>query len=139
MFKASAILFSLIFSASSFAEYSIEDIKKLQNDKEVHISSFSNKEALRIQAKYTNEDEVRRKADLFYSIMLDFVNTEDNKCELKLLDTLHTKLAEERIPSSQADIEEYLKLLRVKHSIDDILYEILSSVNKDYFALKLST
>lgn len=126
----------LILSFSAFAEYSLEDVKKLRNDKEVHISSFSNKEALRLQAKYTDNDELKKRADIFYNVMLDFVNADDKHCELKLMDNLQQKLAEEKIASSQMEIEEYLKVLRVRHSIDDILYEILSSINKDYFALK---
>lgn len=136
MSKFGLTTLTLLISVSAFAEYTLDDVKKLRNDKEVHISSFSNKEALRLQAKYTDDVQVKRNAEVFYNVMLDFVNKEDKQCELKLLDTLHAKLAEEKIASNQVEIEEYLKVLRVKHNIDDIMYEILSSVNKDYFALK---
>lgn len=136
MHKYGLLALSILFSVNSFAEYTIEDVKKLRNDKEVHISSFSNKEALRLQEKYSDEGLLKRNADVFYNVMLDFVNTDDKHCELKLLDSLQAKLAQEKIASNQGEIEEYLKVLRVKHNIDDIMYEILSSVNKDYFALK---
>lgn len=136
MHKLGLIALSVLFSVNSFAEYTMEDVKKLQNDKEVHISSFSNKEALRLQAKYTDKADLGRRADIFYNVMLDFVNADDKHCELRLIDELQKKLSEEKIASNQNDIEEYLKVLRVRHSIDDILYEILSSVNRDYFALK---
>ncbi len=136
MSKFGLTILSLLVSASAFAEYTLNDVKKLRNDKEVHISSFSNKEALRLQDKYTDEAQLRKNADVFYNVMLDFVNTEDKHCELNLMDSLQKRLTEEKIASNQYDIEEYLKVLRVKHSIDDILYDILLSVNKDYFALK---
>jgi hypothetical protein len=136
MFKHCLTALTFFVSVNALAEYSLDDVKKLRNDKEVHISSFSNKEALRLQAKYTDEVQLKRNANIFYNVMLEFVNREDKHCELKFMDNLQAKLAEEKIASNKEDIEEYLKVLRVKHSIDDILYEILSSVNKDYFALK---
>lgn len=130
------LILPIFLSFSAFAQYSMDDVQKLRNDKEVHISSFSNKEALRLQAKYTDQADLRRRSDIFYNVMLDFVNADDKHCELKLMGDLQKKLADEKIASNKDEVEEYLKVLRVKHNIDDILYELLSAVNKDYTAMK---
>lgn len=136
MAKIMMSLMLSLMSLSCLAQYTLNDMKGLANDKEVIISSFSNKERNKIIAKYPDQAMNDRYAEVLYETMLSFLNSENKRCEFKLMSDLHQRLSDEKIAHNEKDIEEFLKVLRVNHAIDDILYELLSEINRDYFGLK---
>lgn len=129
---------SVMFSFMSLAqaEYTLKDVNNLKNDKEVFIASISKKQKQRLAEKYKDPEQIKVYTNLFYKSVLNFLNTEDKNCELKLLSDLHKKLKDEKIADSKEEVEEFLQVLRINHSIDDILLEILAGINKDYFQFK---
>lgn len=125
----------LTISIGAADEISLEEIYKIKNDKEVLISSFSKRDRDHIVAKYTDQNEIAKVKKTFYSTLHQFLN-QKKQCELQLINLLEKNFAEAGLPNDQASLEEQLKLIRVYNGIDDILYDILSGDNKDYFALK---
>lgn len=136
MLKLLIVLMMTSFMSLAFAEYTLKDVNKLRNDKEVFITSLSKKQKQKIIEIYKDPALFKTYTDVFYKTMLDFLNTEDKNCELKLLSDLHKNLKAEKIADSKEEVEEFLQVLRMNHSIDDILYEILIGINKDYFQFK---
>lgn len=136
MFKLMFALIMSSFMSLAFAEYTLRDVNKLRNDKEVFITSLSKKQKQKIIEIYKDPALFKTYTDIFYKTMLDFLNTEDKNCELKLFSDLHKNLKAEKIADSKEEVEEFLQVLRMNHSIDDILYEILIGINKDYFQFK---
>lgn len=136
MLKLVLMTFAMSWTLNGWSQYSMTDVQKLKNDKEVIITSISKKDKAEILERYQDPQVMISHTNLFYKTMLGFVNGGDKRCELKLLGDLHKRLNEEKIANSEEEIEEYLKVLRINHSIDDILYKILSGINKDYFGLK---
>ena len=137
MLKLMLVLIMSSFMSLAFAEYTLKDVNKLRNDKEVFITSLSKKQKQRITEKYKEPALFQSYTEVFYKTVLNYLNTEDKNCELKLLSDLHKNLKEEKIADSKEEVEEFLQVLRMNHSIDDIMYEILVGINKDYFQFKI--
>lgn len=135
MLKLFLITILVIFSGQVSAGFTLDDMYKLKNDKEVTITSFSYKNKNWIKAHYTNQEEIERYTNIFYETLLTFLNSEKFNCELRLIREIHERLKIEGIAETQAELEDYFKVLRVNHAIDDIFYEILSGANWDYFGL----
>ncbi len=126
----------MLLSSFSFAKVEYEDIYKLRNDKEVVITAFSDKEKTRIKNVYEDLDFKETLSSIFYDSLYIFLNDNEKWCEPHFIAVFKDQLDRNNIKSSEKDLEEYFKILRVNHQIDDILFEILASVNKEYFKLK---
>lgn len=126
-----------LFNANGFSqEISYQDVLRVQNDKEVLISSFSKRDRDDIVQKYSDQTQITKVKNTFYSTLHRFLNQKGKQCELQFISHLEKSFAEAGLPNDQASIEEQLKLIRVYNGIDDIFYDILSNDNKNYFALK---
>lgn len=126
----------IMFAVPAFADYSMEDVLRLRNDKEVSISSFSQRERDRIVIKYSDKDQRENITKVFYKSLVDFLNEDDNQCDLRFIEILKKRLAENKIVTDKNILEDHLKMLRVFNGIDDIFYELLSADNKDFENLK---
>jgi hypothetical protein len=123
-------------------EYPPELIAKIKNDKEVQITSFDSYEILRIQKKFTSLDQKTKIIQVFTNSLHDFLNNKDMHCELRYIAALVQELQSINIKISKEELLDIFKMLRVNNVIDDIYYDILESLLKDYFALgkiKLTT
>lgn len=119
------------------ASYTRSDILKLANDKEVEITAFSAREKEKVLKKARSGMGIPSLlTDTFYNVFLDFLNEEDNACELNFIARFHNKLEERRVAHNKEDMEFYFKILRINNSIDDLLYDILVSVNADYLGMQ---
>lgn len=127
---------ALLSVSSSVFGYSMRDLDRFKNDKEVKITVFGKGEAKRILGKYFHESEQTELVERFKKSLLRFVNNEHLVCEMKLVDIFHNELDKSSFENDQKSMEEHFKLLRSIHEIDDIFYELLVGINKDYFALK---
>jgi hypothetical protein len=125
----------MLLSMNGWAQYSMKDIQKLKNDKEVVVTSIKKKKQQEILQKYQDPGLVDAYTDLFYTTTLSFVNQSDKTCELKLISRLHQELINNKIAESKAEVVEFLQVLRMNNAIDDILYKLLISINNDYFNL----
>lgn len=112
------------------------ELNNLKNDKEVVITSFKEKERIRILSLYKEEGLQKKLNDIFLDSVQDYLESENLKCEFKLISSLENRLASAKLGSTQLDIVNHLKFLRTKNEIDDILFGLLTGVNQDYFALK---
>lgn len=133
------IIFGLLFSGLLQAQedYTLEDLNKIRNDKEVLISSFSKFEKKRILEKYSNKEEKEKIEKLFFKHLHSFLNSSDLHCESKYISALYKDLKKADIAiNDEEDMLDIFKLLRVSNAIDDIYYEILESLTKDFYALK---
>ena len=130
---SAAIMF---MQSTHAAKYTFGQMLLLQNDKEPMVTAFSKKERQKIIDKYSVPAEVQKHSLIFYSSVQDTLNNNPGVCEFGLVSTYINKLTASNYPADEKSIEEYLKVLRVDHTIDDILYKIVSDANKDYFALK---
>jgi hypothetical protein len=116
--------------------YSINDIAKLRNDKEVFITTFSESQKDDVLEKYSNLVKRQEITSTFQNAMLDFANNSNLRCELNAISTFKYFLSENELPNSSKDISSYLKLLRSTHEIDDILYELLDGINTDFHKIE---
>ncbi len=114
--------------------YSLSDLSKFSNDKEVLISSFDNDEKLRIQNKFLSKDENVRIQKVFNGNLLSFLNNKDAHCEARYIDQLLMDLAKNKIATSLDEVVDVFKMLRVNNIIDDVFYDILENLTKDHFA-----
>lgn len=130
------IISVLLQSSFSFAKVEFEDLYKLRNDKEVVITVFSEKEKLRIKDAYKDSDLKENISRVFFDSLYVFLNDNEKWCEPNFIKHFKEELDRNNLNTTEKDLEEYFKILRVNHQIDDILFEILSSVNKDYFELQ---
>ena len=112
------------------------ELNKLKNDKEVVITSFKPKEKLRILSLYKEEGFQKKLNDLFLDSVQDYLETENLKCEFKLISSFEKRLEKAKLPATQLDMVNYLKFLRSKNEIDDILFGLLVGVSEDFFGLK---
>lgn len=139
MFKQFKMLLSIMLLVGAhnlYADYAITDVFKLKNDKEVLISSFNKSEIKKIENKYKDEEIDKRLKAIFYKTFQGFLNESGKQCDLRFIDKLMNELNSNNFESDQESIEDYLKLLRINNNIDDIFYEMLSSINIDYFELQ---
>lgn len=126
----------LLLSSFSFAKVEIEDIYKLKNDKEVVITVFSEKEKTRIQNSYEDSEFKEQLSKVFFDSLYIFLNNSEKWCEPNFITHFREQLERNNLKNDEKDLEEYFKILRVTHQMDDILFEILTSVNKEYFKLQ---
>ena len=110
----------------------METIYKLKNDKEVIIRSIKKSERTRVTEKFPSKIENDRITNVFYSTIKQFIDTEDQLCELRLIDLLKTNFEKARIDHTEEGMQDIFIMLRLTHAIDDILYDILTGVNKDF-------
>jgi hypothetical protein len=129
------LLFIIIMSQSLFAQYAIEDVQKIKNDKETQINTLKRKEIEEISTLYP-KSQVKKLTNLFNEVVLSFLNAEHNKCELNLIETIITEFKAKKIKHEQIDLINHFKMLRINHAIDDLLLEILITTTEDYFNLK---
>lgn len=133
----SALTFMLVSAHAISGEYTYNDVLKLRNDKEVMITSFNKRDRDKIVDKFNNQDQRDKIKKVFFTTIQEFLNEEESqKCELHLIDLLRKNFKANGLPDDKDSIEEQLKMVRVYNGIDDILYDILSANNKDYFALQ---
>ena len=116
-------------------EFPMEDILKMQNDKEVVISSFSAEEKKRVLEKYSRFIYAAGFKDTFYKTMFKFLNAKDAKCESTFISSIIHELKNDRVERNESDVLDAFKYLRATGAIDDIMYDILEGLTKDYFAL----
>ncbi|MGZ3787702.1 MAG: hypothetical protein ACXVLQ_04225 [Bacteriovorax sp.] len=130
------VFMAFLCMSNSFASYTLEDVKKIKNDKEVLISSFSKREKDRVLEKFKNVEARERLSQIFYSTVLDFINDDNNQCEADFQERLEESLTKANLAHDKESIDEYLKLLRSTNSIDDVLFDILTALNEDTFKMK---
>lgn len=135
-------LVSLLWASDSRAnvilkdDYSREEIFKIQNDKEVIISSFSAREKARIKEKFSNEEENKVIKKVFIDNLYSYLNNRDAHCEVKYISVLIKDLQKINIPSTEDEMLDVFKFLRTANSIDDIFYDILAALVKDFYTLE---
>lgn len=105
-------------------DYSLSDVAKLRNDKEVVSRVFSKRQKTRVEKIFADKEVVKRKQRAFESAMLNFLNSDMRKCDLRLVKELSTALGNGK-PLSRDEFTDHLILLRINHNIDDIFFEIL--------------
>jgi hypothetical protein len=134
-------LYLLLFSAgifliqNSFAQYSMDKISNLRNDKEVIIRSIKKSERLKIASKFPSTIENAETTNVFYLTLKEFLEREDKQCELKLIELIKKNFEAAKLDSSEEGLQDLFKMFRITHAIDDIFYDILTSLNKDYASL----
>lgn len=122
-----------VTSTLSFAQNNYKDLQTaLRNDKEVNINAFKKEERERIENKYNDPIFKEQLTEMFFATMRDFLNEESNLCEFNFIKRFHDELVNTGLAADRVSVEEYFKLLRATHAIDDLLYEILISINNDY-------
>lgn len=122
----------IILFQNSYAQFTLEKISNLRNDKEVLIRSFNKKERIRIADKFNNSAENAANTKIFYQTLKDFLEREDKQCELKLIELIKSDFNKAKLDTSEEGLQELFKMFRVTNAIDDIFYDILTSLNKDY-------
>lgn len=127
--KIPLILFAFGFITNLYA-FTYDDALKVRNDKEPIISSFSKKEKESIVEKYNN-DEIEKITKVFYSTILAFINDDSKQCEANFYARLVENFEHNAIAHDKESIDEHLIMLRSTNAIDDILYDILISINED--------
>ncbi len=125
----------LIGEASAELKYTMKEVEKLKNDKEARSEFVDTKEAKKIMALY-NENQKALIKKSFYDAFLDFANYSPWKCELALFKTFIQELKKEKLVTNEANVSDYLKVLRATHAIDDIFYSILVSLKDDHFGFQ---
>jgi hypothetical protein len=136
MIQKYLIILLLVVSNTVWANYSLKDVLKLKNDKEVIITNISKKEIARISSQYNDPKFVEQLTNIFYSSVLSFMDDESAQCDPLLLTIFQSKLLDYKFENKHDDLVEYFKILRVNHAIDNVLYEALNDVTKDHFAMK---
>jgi hypothetical protein len=124
----------LLLQGLAYAQTTPEEVLNLRNDKEVIIRAFSQKEQRRIQRQYSQE-MIGQTTQAFYAAVFEYQALSHKRCEFNFLDILKAKLSEAELDAGPATLPELFKVLRTHHAIDDILYQLLSSVNADYAEL----
>lgn len=128
---------AVLYAAAAQATYYKSDLEIFKNDKEPTISSFGKGVKKSILTKYKEPGLKSYIEESFQTALLDFLNYENLKCETLLIKYFEQNLAATKVvPHAMKDIEAHLKFLRSSNKIDDIFYELLSGINKDYFGLK---
>lgn len=130
------LLASLLLASSSFASITLEEVKKIKNDKEVTISSFNKSEKERILAKYNDQTKNKILTNVFYNTVWEFLNDDSKQCEADFHSRLESNLERASLANDKESINEHLKYLRSTNAIDDILFEIIIAINEDASAMK---
>ena len=135
MKKGLFLLTAIMMVKSVFAA----DVKLLANDKEPLIGVFDVKEKERILSLYANKPANLKVRDIFYQAVQSYMQSENLKCEFRLMNFFEYGLYKANYTYTQEDIQNHLKMLRASNFIDDILYDLVSGINTDYFALRALT
>lgn len=112
------------------------DLTKLRNDKEAVISVFGQRDQDDINKRYGNQEFNQRITEILFATLRDFLRENKNRCDLDLVSRFEKRLESEGLPHTESALSDYLKLLRVQDSIDDVFYDILSASLKDYQGLR---
>lgn len=123
----------LIFMPKVFAggPHSDGDLGLLRNDKEPIIKAFSRKEKVSLQNKYKDKEQINFLSQIFYDSVKATINN-PSVCELNLAKEFKARLEANNFSSNAKMMDEYLKVIRINHSIDDILYRITSEAINDH-------
>jgi hypothetical protein len=130
------LLLALFICGNLFASVSLEEVKKIKNDKEVLISSFSKQEKERILAAYNDPEKNKKLTSIFYSTVYEFLNDDAKQCEADFYSRLEKNLATDGFKIWKEDIIDHLKFLRATNAIDDILYDIIVAISEDTQAMR---
>lgn len=130
------LMTTLLMGTGAYAQYTMEDMQVLRNDKEPLISVFSKRERSKLEKKYENTETPNLLVNLFYSAISEISSSENRVCELNLIDVFGRKLQENNLSNDKDSIQEYLKVIRSQQAIDDVLYLISSGALKDYFEFR---
>jgi hypothetical protein len=130
MTKKIPIILCALFFLTNLHAFTTDDVLKIKNDKEAVISSFSKKEKERIMEKY-NTKEIQTITSVFYETVLNFLNDDNKQCEADFYSRLIAELNKADIAHSKDAIDEHLKMLRSTNAIDDVLFDIITSLNED--------
>lgn len=136
MIKTMGLALLSIFAGTVFADPISRELLKLRNDKEVRISTIKKKEVAAIRYKYLDGKVLTIIRRIFLENLQEYIDDNYKSCEQRLILTLRSRLREEWLNDDQKSIQEYFMVLRVFHHIDDIFYEILTDLNKDFFRLE---
>lgn len=118
----------------SIENYTYDSLSKIRNDKEVVISSFSKSEKTRILNKFSNKEEVAKIQKIFIDNLYSFLNVDDAHCETRYISNLFRDLKRLNGNLAEEEMLDIFKMLRVNNSIDDVYYEILESLSRDYYS-----
>ena len=118
-------------------QFPMKDILKMQNDKEVIISSFSLDDKKRVLDKFSKLNNQNIFKAIFYKAMFKFLNANDAKCESTFISSIINDLKNENVEKNENDVLDVFKYLRSISAIDDVMYDILEGLTKDYFALSI--
>jgi molybdopterin converting factor small subunit len=136
MKKFLTVLLATCLMNNAFA-FTMGDVQKIKNDKEAVITSFSKRDKENILQQYNDQNEIVKIQQVFYATVLDFINDDSSKqCEADFFSRLVINLKAANLRNDKDSIDDHLKLLRTLNYIDDILYDVVSSINDD--AEKLS-
>lgn len=134
-FKLIFLGLALIICQLSHAQVPMETILKIRNDKEVLISTIKKQERKKIKEKFNDPAKNEEISKLFYESLQSFLSREDQQCELRLIEVIKKKFEAAQIDNSEENLQDIFKMLRVTNAIDDILYGILTGINKDFSEL----
>ncbi len=133
--KANLNIIGILFLLGNLtvANAIVLDTRKLKNDKEVTSTSLSKKTQQDIKAHPLSKEETSFYETSLYQSLTTYSEGENLKCELKLISLYEAKIQTRGSKLSQKRINQEL---RVSHSIDDILYDLLNDISTDYNGLK---
>ncbi len=125
------LLITGLMSLTALATVPMETIEKLKNDKEVVVSVFSKKDQKAIQSKFSSTQENKKIASILYTTIQNFLDQDDEQCELRFIDQLKKNFQSAKLDTSEEGLQDLFKMLRVTHAIDDIFYQILTGLHQD--------
>lgn len=105
------------------------DVHKIKNDKEVLISSFSKRDKEQVLEKYSDQNQRNAITNTFYQTVYEFINDENKQCEADFYAKMIANFEKANIATDKESIDDHIKMLRSTNAIDDILYDIVTSIN----------
>lgn len=131
-FSNYVLSFILLLGSLTAAQANIFDyvtVEKLKNNKEAQSVFITKKDKHKLLEKYPNQELYKKLENLFYASVVKFDQDSNHRCELNLISYFRDALESNEL--DLANINDYLKLLLINQSIDDILYEFTIGINKD--------
>ena len=116
-------------------DFPMSEIIKIENDKEVVLSSISKNEKERILTKFNSSNDKNKYRTIFFQVMHKFLNTNDATCDSSMISSLVNEVSRSGVAKNEFEMNEVFKFLRVSNVIDDVMLDILEGLSKDYFAL----
>jgi hypothetical protein len=127
-----------LYSSTIFADdYSLNDIVKIQNDKEAVTSVMSPEEVDRIKTKFSKNENNLKLVYVFYNNLNSFLNNQAMHCEPKYISDLINEFKATGVEDSEEAIIDLFKMFRVENAIDDVMFDILKNLTVDHYAFKL--